>query len=393
MNPLVGLTVVSVEQAVAAPLASRHLADLGARVIKIERPGTGDFARQYDTTVRGMSSHFVWLNRSKESLSLDLKHEAGAEVLRGLLGRADVFLHNLAPGAMRRLGFDSDSLRLAFPRLIICEISGYGPDGSYRDKKAYDLLVQSEVGLLSITGTQDSPSKTGISVADIAAGMYAFSGILAALFDRSRTGSGAVVDISLFDSLGEWMGYPMYFTEYGGSMPPRSGAHHASIAPYGPYPCGDGRTVYLAVQNEREWARFCRGVLRSPALANDARFAGNANRVANRIELDVAISSVFAALSAEEIVARLDEHDIANARMNTVEEFLRHPQLASGNRWQTVDSPVGPLRALRPPISFGGAAAPLGPIPFLGQHTDAILEELGVSAATIAEWRGAGAIG
>ncbi len=392
MTPLAGLTVVSVEQAVAAPLASRHLADLGARVIKIERPGTGDFARQYDTTVRGMSSHFVWLNRSKESLTLDLKHEAGPEVLRGLVGRADVFLHNLAPGAIGRLGFDRQSLRLAFPRLIICEISGYGADGAYRDKKAYDLLVQSEVGLLSVTGTQDSPAKAGIPVADIAAGMYAFSGILAALFERSRTGAGAVVEISLFDALAEWMGYPMYFTEYGGSMPPRSGAHHASIAPYGPYLAADGRTIYLAIQNERGVDALLQRHPAESRAGGGRAFAGNASRVANRIELDIAISSVFAALSADEIVARLDEHDIANARTNTVEEFLRHPQLASGNRWQTVDSPVGPLRALRPPISFGGAGAPFRPIPILGQHTDDILRELGFSATTVAAWRRAGAI-
>ena len=392
MTPLAGLTVVSVEQAVAAPLASRQLADLGARVIKIERPGVGDFARQYDATVRGMSSHFVWLNRSKESLTLDLKHPAGLNVLHRLLGRADVFLHNLAPGAMGRLGFGRESVRQAYPRLIGCEISGYGSQGSFRNKKAYDLLVQSEAGLLSITGTPDTPSKAGIPVADIAAGMYAFSGILAALFARERTGAGAVIEVSLFDALAEWMGYPMYYTEYGGSMPPRSGAHHAAIAPYGPYPAAEGRTVYLAIQNEREWQRFCSGVLRNPALATDPRFAANPDRVAHRAELDAAIADTFAALAADEIVARLDANDIASARMNTVTEVLLHSQLESRGRWHTVESPVGLLRALQPPITIEGADAVFGPIPGVGQHTDAILQELGFSGTTVAAWRQDGVI-
>lgn len=392
MRPLDGVTVVAVEQAVAAPFASRQLADLGARVIKVERPGSGDFARGYDGTVKGLSSHFVWTNRSKQSLTLDLKRAEAAEALRRLIARSDVFLHNLAPGAMARLGFASDALRAAQPRLVTCEISGYGSSGPYRDKKAYDLLVQSEAGLVSITGTEDTPSKVGISIADIAAGMYAFSGILAALLRRERTGEGGALEVSLFDALAEWMGYPAYFTAYGGAAPARTGARHAAIAPYGPYAAADGKVVYLGIQNEREWLRFCEQVLAQPALAADPRFQSNASRVEHLDALNAVIAESFSQSPAAEIVARLEAGGIANARMNTVEEFLDHPQLAARGRWREVGSPVGTLRALAPPIDLDDADAPMSPIPALGEHTDAILRELGYEAKIIAEWRAAGIV-
>jgi itaconate CoA-transferase len=390
--PLDGIVVVAVEQAVAAPFASRQLADLGARVIKIERPGSGDFARGYDRTVKGLASHFVWINRTKESLTLDLKRPEGAEVLRRLLSGADVLIHNLAPGAMTRLGFASSALHAQHPRLVVCEISGYGTDGPYRDKKAYDLLVQSEAGLLSITGTPDVPSKVGVSIADIAAGMYAFSGILAALLRRARTDAGAVLDVSMFDALAEWMGYPAYYTGYGGAPLPRSGAAHAAIAPYGPYTAGDGKVVYIGLQNEREWARFCADVLEQPTLATDPRFTANADRVANRDALDALIAASFATHSAQQVLARLDAAQIANARMNTVEEFLDHPQLAARNRWRMVDSPAGPIRALVPPFGLDDVEPRMGPIPAVGEHTDAILEELGYAVADIERFRSSGVI-
>jgi crotonobetainyl-CoA:carnitine CoA-transferase CaiB-like acyl-CoA transferase len=392
MLPLTGITVIAVEQAVAAPFASRQLADLGARVIKIERPGVGDFARSYDTTVNGLASHFVWTNRSKESLTLDLKRPEAGDVLTRLVARTDVFMHNLAPGAVNRLGFGSDTLRQRYRRLITCEISGYGSSGPYRDKKAYDLLVQSEAGLVSITGTGDTPSKVGISIADIAAGMYAFSGVLAALLRRQQTGEGSVVEVSMFDALAEWMGYPAYFTEGGGTAPVRSGARHASIAPYGPFPAGDGQPVYLGLQNEREWARFCTDVLKRPELADDERFASNSARVAHQEALDQAITQAFAGLSAADVVARLDSAGIANARMNSMREFLDHPQLAARDRWRTVASPAGPLRALVPPISLDRSEPVMGPIPALGEHTDAILGEIGYDAATIASWHRTGIV-
>ena len=390
--PLEGLVVVSVEQAVAAPFASRQLADLGARVIKIERPGVGDFARAYDHTVRGLASHFVWTNRSKESLTLDLKQAEAIDVLRRLIARADVFLHNLAPGAIGRLGFESTSLREEYPRLVVCEISGYGATGPYRDKKAYDLLVQSEAGLVSITGTAEVPSKVGISIADIAAGMYAFSSILAALVRRATTGGGALLDISMFDALAEWMGYPAYYTGYGGAPLPRTGARHAAIAPYGPYVAGDGHVVYLGLQNEREWARFCTDVLERPALASDPRFGSNALRVKNHDELAQIIVQAFAGRTAPQVVDKLDAAQIANARMNTVDEFLQHPQLVERGKWQDVASPAGPLRALVPPFGFDDMEPKMGPIPGLGEHTDAILGELGYDRDTIAAWRQAGIV-
>jgi crotonobetainyl-CoA:carnitine CoA-transferase CaiB-like acyl-CoA transferase len=391
MLPLEGITVVAVEQAVAAPFATRQLADLGARIIKVERPGAGDFARGYDATVNGMSSHFVWLNRSKQSLTLDLKRPEAIDVLRRLLGRADVFIHNLAPGAMARLGFASADVRRAHPRLIVCEVSGYGSDGPYRDKKAYDLLVQSETGVLSITGTEAEPAKVGISVADISAGMYAFSSVLAALLRRERTGDGSALEVSLFDSLAEWMSYPVYYS-YGGAPPPRSGARHAVIAPYGPYTAGDGRVVYLGLQNEREWARFCAEVLQRPAMAADARFSSNPKRVEHRAELDAAITAAFSGLTAEQVIARLDAAQIANARMNTVQELIDHPQLAARNRWRSVGSAAGPVRMLVPPFTFEGMDIPMSAIPSVGEHTDAILAEVGIDAPTAADWRAKGIV-
>ena len=386
-QPLDGVTVVALEQAVAAPFATRQLADLGARVIKIERPQVGDFARGYDETVRGLSSHFVWLNRSKESLTLDVKHAEGATILRRLVAGADVFLHNLAPGAVERLGFGSAELRAEYPRLITCAISGYGDSGPYRDKKAYDLLVQCEVGLLSITGSLEEPAKVGISVADIAAGMYAYSGVLTALYQRERTGVGAKLEVSLLDALGEWMGYPAYFTAYGGAPPPRAGASHATIAPYGPFTAGDGRQVNLGVQNEREWRALCKIVLERPDLASDARFASNSLRVANREALHEALNAVFSTMTSDALVERLDRAQIANARMNSVMEFWEHPQLAARNRWRSVESPVGALRALLPPVTMAGGEPRMDAIPTVGQHTDAILRTLGYDDAGIAALR------
>jgi itaconate CoA-transferase len=392
MLPLKGTTVVALEQAVAAPFATRQLADLGARVIKIERPRTGDFARAYDTTVKGLSSHFAWLNRSKESLTLDLKHPDARQVLWQLLARSDVFIHNLAPGAVDRLGFDKTSLRATQSRLIVCQVTGYGTDGPYRDRKAYDLLVQSETGLLSITGTPETPSKVGISVADIAAGMYAYSGILTALVVRASSGKGTTLEVSLFDALAEWMGFPLYYTTYGGSEPPRAGPSHAAIAPYGPYLAGDGKTVYLAVQNEREWVRFCGTALGSPEIAADPRFATNTSRVEHRAALDAVITERFRSLSSADLIARLDAASIANARMNTVRELAEHPQLLERGRWRTVGSSAGTLRALAPPVSMENVEPAMHPIPGVGEHTEAILRELGIEPTTIASWRQEGVV-
>ena len=384
MNPLEGITVVALEQAVAAPFATRQLADLGARVIKVERPGAGDFARGYDTTVKGLSSHFVWLNRSKESLTLDLKQPEARDLLERLLADADVFIHNLAPGAAGRLGFGAERLREEYPQLIVCGISGYGFTGPYRDKKAYDLLVQCETGLVSITGTPETPSKVGISAADIAAGMYAYSGILAALFRRERTLEGMEIEVSMLEALGEWMGFPAYFALYGGEEPERSGARHAAIAPYGPFECGDGEVVFLGIQNEREWERFCEAVLEHPAMAKDERFATNSGRVANREALDKEIEDVFKRLSAEEVIERLEEAQIANARMRTVHGFLDHPQLEARDRWREVGSPAGPLRALLPPATMSGVEPTMAAVPEVGEHTDRVLAELGYDEEGIA---------
>ncbi|MEJ7632932.1 MAG: CaiB/BaiF CoA-transferase family protein [Rubrobacteraceae bacterium] len=392
MLPLEGITVVALEQAVAAPFATRQLADLGARVIKIERPGVGDFARGYDTTVNGMASHFVWLNRSKESLTLNLKEDGAKDILNRLLDRADVFVHNLAPGATDRLGFGAERLREEHPRLIICGVSGYGSTGPYRDKKAYDLLVQCEAGLVSITGTEETASKVGISAADIAAGMYAYTGILTALFQRERNGEGAAFEVSLLEALGEWMGFPAYFTGYGGKQPPRTGASHAAIAPYGPFEAGDGKVVFLGLQNEREWVVFCEAVLQRSELAADPRFDSNSGRVENAEALDEAIEGAFGGLSSEEVISRLDGARIANARMRTVQEFLDHPQLKARDRWREVDSPTGPIRTLLPPVTMQGVESVMKPIPEVGEHTGPILEELGLDAERVRSMRDAGAV-
>jgi itaconate CoA-transferase len=386
MLPLEGITVVSLEQAVAAPFATRQLADLGARVIKIERPDVGDFARGYDATVRGLSSHFVWLNRSKESLTLDLKRDEANLVLHRLLEKADVFVQNLAPGATERLGFVTQELRKKYPRLIICDLSGYGSSGPYRDKKAYDMLIQAETGLISITGTPETPCKVGISAADIACGMYAYSGILTALLVRSKTGEGVALETSLLDSLAEWMSYAAYYT-LGGSAPQRSGANHATIAPYGPVMSGDNKVVYLGLQNEREWKKFCEVVLENPALFTDSRFDSNARRVQNRPQLDLVMKEVFQKLTAAEIIVRLETAQIANARLNTVQEFVEHPQLKARQRWSAVNSAVGLLPALLPPVTMENVEPVMNEIPALGQQTDAILAEIGFEAETIAAWR------
>jgi itaconate CoA-transferase len=389
--PLAGITVVSVEQAVAAPFATRQLADLGARVIKVERPGAGDFARNYDASVKGLASYFVWLNRGKQSLSLDLKAGPGRSVLTSLIDRADVFVQNLAPGAAARMGLSAATLRARDERLIVCDVSGYAPHGPMGDRRAYDLLIQCETGVLSVTGTPDAPAKAGISIADIAGGMYAFSSVLAALFARERTGAGAALQVSLFEALTEWMSQPMYYAMYTGTPPARTGTSHATIAPYGAFRTGGGGSVQLAVQNDREWRRLCDQVLGRPALADDPRFVTNTARVAARAGLHAEIEAALSQYSADQVLARLDAAQIANGKLNTVGDLLEHPQLE--HRWAEVDSPAGPLRALPSPVSIGGGAAPaLGPIPAVGEHTDEILAELGFAAAEVAALRDAGTI-
>ncbi|HEX7384844.1 MAG TPA: CaiB/BaiF CoA-transferase family protein, partial [Burkholderiaceae bacterium] len=390
--PLEGVTVVSLEHAVAAPFCTRQLSDLGARVIKIERPGVGDFARAYDERVKGLASHFVWTNRGKESVTLDVKHAAAAQILQRLLARADVLVQNLAPGAAARLGLAYEALAPAHPRLVVCDISGYGADGPYRDKKAYDLLIQSESGFLSVTGTPDEPAKAGCSIADIAAGMYAYSRILAALLERSRTGRGAHVGISMLESMVEWMSYPLYYAYDGAMPPPRAGAAHATIFPYGPFPTGDGKTVMLGLQNEREWQVFCARVLQQPALASDERFASNARRVAAREALRAIIVEAFASLTAEQVVARLDAAQIANARVNAMADVWTHPQLVARERWRQVATPAGPVPALLPPGAEPDDDTPMGAVPALGQHTEAVLAELGLPADEIARLRADGAV-
>ena len=379
--PLAGITIVSLEQAVAAPFATRQLADLGARVIKIER-ATGDFARGYDGKVEGMASYFVWLNRNKESIVLDLKSAAGLAVLKKLVSRADVLVQNLVPGAIERMSLGPDEALELNPRLIHVSISGYGRGGPYEEKKAYDLLVQCETGLLSVTGTEDTPVKVGISIADISAGMYAYSGILTSLLQRATTGRGDVLEISMLEALGEWMSQPYFFAEYGGAAPARSGAEHASIAPYGPFATADG-TVFFGIQNEREWAKFCADVLGRPELAIDARFRDNTLRVANRPALHEAIHAALGALTSTNVLARLDAAAIANARLRTMHEFSAHPQLATRNRWRDVESPVGPLRTLIPPVTSREVATRMDPVPRLGEHTEAILAELGMSGTPV----------
>jgi itaconate CoA-transferase len=383
--PLEGITVVALEQAVAVPFATRQLADLGARVIKIERPVQGDFARAYDTTVHGLASHFVWLNRSKESLTLDLKKPEAQEVLRRLLATADVFLQNLAPGAADRLGLGVSNLRSKYPRLIVSSLSGYGSTGPYATKKAYDLLVQGETGLVSITGSPDAPAKVGLSIADIAGGMYMYAGVLTALFQRQQTGLGTAFEVSLFEALGEWMGYAMYYT-MGGSAPPRTGARHATIAPYGAYRTADGQVLF-GIHNNREWATFATDVIRRPDLAGDARFAANHLRVEHREAMDAEIARSFGQLPTAEVLARLDAAQIANAGINSVEQFIAHPQLAGRDAWRQVESPVGPLPALVPPVRLEGVEPAMRPIPAVGEHSAAILAELGFDEATISRWK------
>jgi crotonobetainyl-CoA:carnitine CoA-transferase CaiB-like acyl-CoA transferase len=375
--PLDGILVVALEQAVAAPFASRQLADLGARVIKVERPG-GDFARRYDGSVHGQSSYFVWLNRGKESIELDVKDDEGRRVLDALLDRADVFVQNLAPGAAGRLGLAAGDLRRRHPRLICCSISGYGPDGPYQHKKAYDLLVQCEAGLPSVTGGPDAPAKAGISVADIAAGMYAFSGILTALYERERTGQGTSVDVSMLEALGEWMSQPVNFTVYGNHPARRTGARHTSISPYGPYTVAGGGQVFIGIQNEREWAVLCQQILDRPELITDERFATNVDRVAHDTELTAIIEAALAGFPADRLTDRLDQAGIANARLRTPQEFAEHPQLAARDRWRAVDTPGGPVQALLPPVTVPGREPLMGPVPALGQHNEAIRAELGL---------------
>ncbi|WP_312301585.1 CaiB/BaiF CoA transferase family protein [Diaphorobacter nitroreducens] len=383
IRPLDGITVVSLEHAVAAPFCTRQLADLGARVIKVERPGSGDFARGYDQRVKGQSSHFTWINRSKESLALDVKQPQAKAALLQLLKTADVLVQNLAPGAAARMGLSYEALKAHNPKLIVCDISGYGADGPYRDKKAYDLLIQSEAGFLSVTGTPETPSKSGISVADIAAGMYAYTNILSALLLRGKTGEGSHIDVSMLEAMGEWMGYPMYYAFDGAPPPPRTGASHASIYPYGPFVAGDGKTVMLGLQNEREWKAFCDAVLQRPEVATDARFCSNAQRNAHRDALQALILQEFSTLSAAQVVERLDQAGIANARVNDMADLWAHPQLAARQRWSDVDSPVGRIPALLPPGVNSAFDYRMDAVPAVGQHNAAILAELGWSAEQI----------
>jgi len=393
-RPLDGITVVSLEHAIAAPFCTRQLADMGARVIKVERPGSGDFARGYDERVNGLASHFVWTNRSKESLTLDLKQDDAGDVLDSLLAKADVLVQNLAPGAAARMGLSFDKLHARFPKLIVCDISGYGEGGSYEKKKAYDLLIQSEGGFLSVTGGagDDQLAKAGCSIADIAAGMYAYSNILSALLLRGKTGLGSRIDVSMLESLVEWMGYPLYYAYDGATPPPRAGAAHSTIYPYGPFPAGDGGTVMLGLQNEREWQAFCERVLLQPELAGDERFSANFKRSANREVLRGIIVETFAALSAEQVIERLEQAQIANAHVNDMAGVWAHPQLKARDRWRQVDSPAGSLPALLPPGSNSAFVPRMDPVPALGEHTDAVLAELGYGEAHIAGLKVSGAV-
>jgi itaconate CoA-transferase len=392
IRPLDGITVVALEHVIAAPFCTRQLADLGARIIKIERPGDGDFARGYDTQVEGMSSHFVWVNRSKESITLDLKQDAALVILKSLLKTADVFIQNLAPGAAARMGLTAQALQKDNPGLILCSISGYGNDGPYRDKKAYDLLIQSEAGFLSVTGTPETPSKAGNSIADIAAGMYAYTNILAALLQRGKTGKGTVIDISMLEALSEWMSFPMYYAYKGANPPSRNGASHATIYPYGPFKTGDGKTVMLGLQNEREWAQFCEIVLENPALAQDDRFDRNFKRNEKRIELLEIIDACFSQITAEQLIARLEKAQIANARLNDMEGLWEHEQLKARHRFTEVGTPNGNIAALLPPGLNDSYDYRMDPVPAVGEHTNAILKELGMSSTEIEALRVQGAI-
>ncbi|MBU3563695.1 MULTISPECIES: CaiB/BaiF CoA-transferase family protein [unclassified Polynucleobacter] len=392
IRPLDGITVVSLEHAIAAPFCTRQLADLGARVIKVERPGGGDFARGYDTQVDGLCSHFVWVNRSKESLTLDLKQPSAIAALKTLLKTADVLVQNLAPGAAARMGLTAEILQKDNPKLILCDISGYGNNGPYRDKKAYDLLIQSEAGFLSVTGTPETPSKAGNSIADIAAGMYAYTNILAALLQRGKTGKGSVIDISMLESLTEWMSFPLYYAYKGAEPPPRNGASHATIYPYGPFKAGDGKTVMLGLQNEREWVQFCETVLENPALAQDERFDRNFKRNEKRTELLEIIDACFSKLTSEQLITRLEKAQIANAHLNDMEGLWKHEQLKARNRWTEVDTPNGAIAALLPPGLNSSYDYRMDPIPAVGDHTDSILKELGLDETDIASMRASGAI-
>jgi crotonobetainyl-CoA:carnitine CoA-transferase CaiB-like acyl-CoA transferase len=378
MRPLEGITVVSLEHAIAAPFATRQLADLGARVIKVERPEVGDFARAYDQRVYGLSSYFVWCNRSKESLALDFKTDFGMQVLKRLIGKADVLVQNLAPGATARMGLDYDSLKTDHPGLIVCEISGYGQDGPHRDRKAYDLLIQAESGFLSVTGTPAEMAKAGCSIADIAAGMYAYTNILTALLERQKTGQGRRIDISMLEAMAEWMKFPLYYAYDGAPPPPRTGASHATIFPYGPFLTADGE-VMLGIQNEREWKAFCETALQMPEAATDPRFATNSLRTVNRAALTELIHGIFQKLSRAEVIARLEKANIANASVNDMAGLRAHQQLAARNRWVDIETPGGTVPALLPP---GQLEARMDPVPALGAHNDAILAELGLTGAT-----------
>jgi crotonobetainyl-CoA:carnitine CoA-transferase CaiB-like acyl-CoA transferase len=392
VRPLDGITVVALEHAVAAPFATRQLADLGARVIKIERPGEGDFARAYDATVLGQSSYFVWLNRGKESLTLDLKHPDGRAVLDALIAGADVLIQNFAPGAAARMGLDFESLRAVHPRLIVCDISGFGDGGPYRDKKAYDLLIQAAAGLIGLTGTPEHPSRAGASIADVASGMYAYSGILAALLQRARTGEGLRVEVSMFEAMTEWISNSLYFGHYGGVQPARGEASHPSVAPYGPHRVGDGGMVIFGLQNAREWKTFCEAVLGRPDLTLDPRFSDNPRRVANRAELTAIIEARFAGLTTIQAEALLDRAGVANAPISLMADVWAHPQLAARDRWRTVMTPAGAIEALKPPAGLSGVEPVMGDVPAVGAHTDAILAGLGFSADAIAGLRAAGAV-
>ncbi len=387
MLPLEGITVVSLEQAVAAPFAARQLAELGARVIKIERPGVGDFARSYDQVVHGQSGYFLWLNRCKESLTLDVKKTQSKQILSKLMAKADVFIQNLAPGAAKRLGLGADELMAKHPRLIVCDISGYGDSGPYAHKKAYDLLIQSEAGILAVTGTEEHPSKVGVSLTDIGTGLHAYSAILGALYQRERTGKGTRVEVTMFEAMVEWMNHPIMYAHFGGSAPRRSGPDHAIIVPYGRFTAGDGKDVMLGIQNEREWASFCKTVLGKPEYATDPRYDNNTKRNAARTELIALITDIFSKMTAEQVVAKLDEAGIANARMNTPEEVWDHAQLKARNRWREVDTPAGRIPALLPPVTHADFEVRMDKVPAVGEHTDLVLRDIGYSDAEIAQLR------
>lgn len=394
IRPLDGITVISLEHAIAAPFCTRQLADLGARVIKVERPGSGDFARGYDQRVNGLASHFVWTNRSKESLALDLKQESAGDILDQLLEQADVLVQNLAPGAAARLGLSFEALHARFPRLIVCDISGYGAGGPYEQKKAYDLLIQSEGGFLSVTGGpgEDGMAKAGNSIADIAAGMYAYTGILSAVLLREKTGIGSQVEVSMLEALVEWMNYPLYYAYEGAAPPPRAGAAHATIYPYGPFPVGDGSTVMLGLQNEREWQLFCEQVLQQPELASDERFSANFKRVTNRDALRGLIVEAFAALNFDTVIERLDGASIANAKVNDMQGVWAHPQLQARDRWRRIDTAAGSVPSLLPPATSNAYAPRMDPVPALGQHSESILAELGLPHERIQQLRTSGVI-